>query len=170
MKLNFTLLAASLATSVSANSYTLCCCTKLTYPIDAPDPRLYDDQRVKAYNVPVKLCNHAATQAVADSMHGHFAFTTHFWTAPRGTPRFKGQDYIYATAINGEDNLIGQKEMTGWCKKQQAGRYCWTPGSDSAYNYKGELKVSVDQGSLHSFLERLLPLFEVRALIIPRTG
>ncbi|KAE9964315.1 hypothetical protein EG328_010614 [Venturia inaequalis] len=85
-----------------------------------------------------KACNHDATKNIVDTMNGQFAFSTHFWKARDKYPRFVGDNYIYATGINGDDNKIGQAEMTGLCKKKNAGRYCWTPGSDSLYNYKGE--------------------------------
>ncbi|RDI83014.1 hypothetical protein Vi05172_g6888 [Venturia inaequalis] len=83
-------------------------------------------------------CNHAATQTIVDAMYGHFAFTTHFWEGYKDKPRYKGQDYIYATAINGDDNKIGQDEMAGWCHKQKTGRYCWTPNRKFGFNYKGD--------------------------------
>ncbi|KAE9973002.1 hypothetical protein EG328_004660 [Venturia inaequalis] len=140
MKLTSTLLVAAttlLAPPVSANSYTLCCCTKLTYPQDSMDFRIFYDPRSRDLNIPSKQCDRAATKTIVDIMHGHFAFTTHFWYAQKNVPRYRGDSYIYATAIDGDDNLIGQKEMEGWCAKQKAQRYCWSPGPEDLYDYKG---------------------------------
>lgn len=139
MKLPFTLLAASLlATSVSANSYTLCCCTKLIDPRDSQDPRVLEDPSRRYGSKFIRECNRAATQTIIDAMYSHFEFTTHYWVGEKETPKFPGRDYIYATRINGNDNHIGQKEMAGWYSKQRADRYCWTPGSKFSKNYKGE--------------------------------
>ncbi|KAE9961105.1 hypothetical protein BLS_004628 [Venturia inaequalis] len=141
MRLTSTLLAAILAPSihVSANSYKLCCCTKPTYPDELPDSRYYVDDPQSRYIHKWKTqCTHAATQTIVDAIYGHFVFTTHFWEGYKGTPRFKGQDYIYATAINGDDSKIGPKEMEGWCARQKTGRYCWTPNAKFGYNYTGE--------------------------------
>ncbi|KAE9973589.1 hypothetical protein BLS_003511 [Venturia inaequalis] len=138
MRLTFTLLAASLATSVSANHYTLCCCTKPTYPHELPDPKYYvDNPASRSERKQQTQCNHAATKTIVDAMYGHFEFTTHFWEGWKDDPRFKGSDYIYATAINGDDDLIGQDEMKGWCDKQKAGRYCWTPDFKFGYYCTG---------------------------------
>lgn len=136
MKLTLTLLAV--ASSVSASTYMLCCCTQPTLPQELPDRRYYvDDPKSRFSYQPIKQCSHAATQGVVDSSYSHFAFTTHFWEGTKGNPRFKGQDYIYATAINGDDNKIGQAEMAGLCRKYDAGRYCWTPDGSFRYNYQG---------------------------------
>ncbi|RDI81383.1 hypothetical protein Vi05172_g8633 [Venturia inaequalis] len=127
MKLTFTLLAATLATSVSAASYTLCCCTKLTPREDLKDRRYFSGEKPGVgheHDAPTEQCNHEATKAVADSRDGYFAFTTYFWEGYDGVPRMKGQDYIYATGKNGEDKRIGPKEIKGLCGRQNAGRYC----------------------------------------------
>ncbi|KAE9964562.1 hypothetical protein EG328_010351 [Venturia inaequalis] len=139
MKLEFTLLAVSLATSVSANSYTLCCCTKPTNIQDLKDPQYWSGTPPVRYNKDVvEQCNHAATKSIVDAMYGHFAFSYHFWVGQNGTPRLRGPDYIYATGINGDDSHIGQDEMRGWCGKVKAGRYCWTPDDRFNVNYKGD--------------------------------
>lgn len=142
MKLALSLLAASLATSVSAKAYELCCCSNPANPKDLHDSRYFEglDPKFRANNIPVKQCDHKATKAVLDSKPGQYAFSPHFWDGHPGSPRFKGDSYIYATGINGEDNLIGQGEMSDACNKQNAGRYCWTPGRTFLYNYKGEYR------------------------------
>ncbi|KAE9994616.1 hypothetical protein EG327_006759 [Venturia inaequalis] len=133
MKLPLTLLIAILTPSVSANSYELCCCTKLTDAKNSPDPDL------RALGKPVTECNHDATKTIVDTKYGQFAFTKHWWWGTdRNNPKYKGSDYIYATGLNGDDTMIGQKEMTGLCKKQQAGRCCWSPGTKFNYDYKGD--------------------------------
>lgn len=136
MKLTFTLLAASLATSVSAGAYTLCCCTKHVEAKKSANPDLRNLNRA------VIECDHDSTKHIVDVMYGHFAFSTHFWGDKKidngKTPRFWGDNYIYATGLNGDDNLIGAKEMNGWCVDQRAGRYCWTPDTRWGFNYKGE--------------------------------
>ncbi|KAE9978803.1 hypothetical protein EG328_001259 [Venturia inaequalis] len=140
MNLTFPLLlAASLATSVSADSYTLCCCTKPKSPKDTPDPRLFvDNPRTQYMDKPVKQCDHDATKFIVDTMRGHFMFSPHFWVGTRGRPKHKGANFIFSTGLLGDDTLIGQKEMAGWCGKKDAERYCWSPGPKFYYNYRGE--------------------------------
>ncbi|KAE9975431.1 hypothetical protein EG328_003168 [Venturia inaequalis] len=144
MKLTFTLLAASLATSVSAASYKLCCCTKTTPPQDLKDPRYYRDLDPAAQNAflmgpPTEQCNHDATKAIVDSSDGSFKFSSHFWVGHFPTPRLRGQDYMYATGTKkGEDTNIGPKEIKGLCGRVQAGRYCFTPDSSFIVDYTGD--------------------------------
>ncbi|KAE9970348.1 hypothetical protein EG328_006329 [Venturia inaequalis] len=127
-----TLLTTTLTTTTSlitASSFELCCCTK-------KDPSTGDTK-----------CSHDATKTIVDTMHGHFDFTTFNWLGvKRGKPIYGGKDYIYATGKDGDDSRIGPKEMKGWCGKQEAGRYCWSPGSDFNYNYKGELIKTTPTG------------------------
>ncbi|KAE9965923.1 hypothetical protein BLS_008309 [Venturia inaequalis] len=123
MRLTVTLLVASLAASVSAASYELCCCTKT--------------QKDGTYK-----CDHDATQKVADDKKGFFAFTPRYWInlTKGGAPIYQGSDYIYATGKNYEDTKIGPKEMRGYCRRQGADvdQYCWSPGNQWTYNYKGD--------------------------------
>ncbi|KAE9963933.1 hypothetical protein EG328_010906 [Venturia inaequalis] len=97
-----------------------------------------DDPTVQPFPGPTEQCNHDATKSVVDSSNGYFAFSTHFWVGRDGFPRLRGPDYIYATGKNHEDNRIGPKEIKGFCRKVNAGRYCWTPDDTFYADYKGE--------------------------------
>ncbi|KAE9964759.1 hypothetical protein EG327_000768 [Venturia inaequalis] len=125
MKFTFNLLVISLANlaTVSADTYELCCCTKL---------------QSTSHTV---QCDHDTTKKIVDLMYGHFAFTKHYWESVWSDVKLKydGSDYIYATGKDGDDTVIGAKEMRNWCKKWSAGHYCWSPGNRFSYNYKGEL-------------------------------
>lgn len=131
MKLTFALLAASLAASVSAKAYQLCCCVK------------QDEQTIrgKVFKVGTPKCHHDATKAAADSKPGDFKFTTHDWMAAENggpKPPYAGSNYIYATGANNQDHKIGAKEMGRLCKAQGADQACWSPGDAFTYNYKGD--------------------------------
>ncbi|KAE9973459.1 hypothetical protein BLS_001582 [Venturia inaequalis] len=122
MKFTFTLLVASLATSVSAKRFELCCCLK--------------HQEGSDYYT----CDKDATKTLVDAKPGHYAFTSRYWwSIYHNKPiKYESDNYIYATGKDGEDTVIGKKEMQHWCDKQKAGYYCFSPGFDYSYNYKGE--------------------------------
>ncbi|KAE9975232.1 hypothetical protein BLS_006600 [Venturia inaequalis] len=122
MKFTFTLLVASVATSVSAATYELCCCVK-----QIPDSKY-------------STCDRDATKTLVDAVPGHFAFCPRYWYSIYVDKpiKFESENYIYATGKDGDDTVIGRKEMKNWCNKQKAGYYCWSPGDDYSYNYKGE--------------------------------
>lgn len=116
MKLTFTLLAASLANSVSARTDQLCCCTKRS----DTNPDYYG-------------CHRAATEKVKNNSKDQFEWTAHTWLEYNGAP-YSGADYLY----DKKDGKIGAKEMAHYCKKEGAKTACWSPGDGWNFNYKGE--------------------------------